>query len=197
MRVLLLEQSECFLGTELSHAGEVLDPKAIQYLGSLQFACATAQRTFDISVGDRMAAALSDNTSSLDASQLRGSRGFLHLPAWWLLRIGNRDRYAVDQNHSDGDPAIRHVQLCPALGEPDQTLVGNTVELGERPQVFDYLTCDPQGLLRDVNLGWSHRCFRLPIRRPGSAELTETNFPCPSRVVWNSFLSNLFLPPTK
>ena len=33
------------------------------------------------------------------------------------------------------------------------------------------------------------RCYFLrPIRRPASAELVETSFPCESRVVWNRSL---------
>ena len=45
--VLLREQSEGFLGAELRYAGEVLDSKAIQNLGSLQFPRTATQRALD------------------------------------------------------------------------------------------------------------------------------------------------------
>jgi hypothetical protein len=136
-----------------------------------------------VSVGDGMATGLADNTSSLDESQLRGRRGFLHLPDWSRIRTGNWDRYAIAKNQRDGDPALMHVQPCPALGEPDQGLIVYAVKLRERRQVFEPLARDTQGLFRDVNLGWLQRRFPCPIRRPGSGELVEINFPCESRVV--------------
>jgi hypothetical protein len=45
--VLLCEQSESFLGTELSDTGKVLDAEAIQNLGALQFPRTAAQRTLN------------------------------------------------------------------------------------------------------------------------------------------------------
>jgi hypothetical protein len=47
MIVLLGKQAEGFLGVELSTAGEILDPKAIQHFSSLQLARAAAQRAFN------------------------------------------------------------------------------------------------------------------------------------------------------
>jgi len=45
--VLLREQSEGFFGTQLSYAGEVLDPEAIQNLSALQFSRTATQRALD------------------------------------------------------------------------------------------------------------------------------------------------------
>ena len=45
--VLLREQSEGFFGTQLSYAGEVLDPEAIQNLSALQFPRTATQRALD------------------------------------------------------------------------------------------------------------------------------------------------------
>jgi hypothetical protein len=105
------------------------------------------------------------------------------LADWPRIRTGNGDRYAIAKNQRDGDPAVMHVQLCPALGEPDQGLVVYAVKLRERRQVFEPLARDTQRLLGDINLGRFQRRFPLPIKRPGSGELAETKLPCPSRVV--------------
>ncbi|MGO9085931.1 MAG: hypothetical protein ACLQBK_11945 [Candidatus Sulfotelmatobacter sp.] len=45
--VLLLKQAESFLSAELSHAGKVFDPKAIQNLGSLECAFPQTEWAFD------------------------------------------------------------------------------------------------------------------------------------------------------
>jgi hypothetical protein len=45
--VLLLEQSEGFLGGKLGNTGEVLDAKSVENFGAAKFACATAQRAFN------------------------------------------------------------------------------------------------------------------------------------------------------
>src|ERR1035438_7753 len=129
------------------------------------------------SVGNGMATALLDNTSSIDQYELGGSRSFPDLPAWSLTRIGNRDRYAVAQNQRDGSPAIMHVQLCPALSESDQALVVYAVELCERRQVFDRFTRDPHWLCRDVNLDWSHPLFPPSAQETGISRIDGNRLP--------------------
>ena len=60
---------------------------------------------------------------------------------------------------------------------------------GERRQVLYRLARDPQRHVsrgRDL-LPVGHH-FLLPSSKPGSGELMETKFPCPSRVVWNRSL---------
>jgi hypothetical protein len=66
------------------------------------------------------------------------------------------------------------MQLCPALGEPDQPLVGYAVELWERRQALDTLARDAQWLLGDIDLGWLQRCFPLPIKRCLATEIAES-----------------------
>ena len=44
MVMFVLEEAECFLGTELSDAGEILHTEAIQNISSFQLAYAETQR---------------------------------------------------------------------------------------------------------------------------------------------------------
>jgi hypothetical protein len=54
----------------------------------------------------------------------------------------------------------------------------------------DPLTYPPRECASENETGgrWWWCYFLRPIRRPGSGELMETKFPCPSRVVWNRSL---------
>jgi hypothetical protein len=96
-------------------------------------------------------AALSDDTTSSDESQLRGRRRLPQLPAWPLFRIGNRDRYAVAQDQRDRNPAVGYVQSSSAVGESDQAFVGYGVELRERRKIPNRFGFDPQRrLIREL-----------------------------------------------